>query len=482
MKYESQLKLFYFLGISFIILNAALIIKGHYWFVAVPLVAALLMVLFFSIDKLLLFIAFITPLSFDIKFAEMGFSVGIPNEPLLLAATFMFFLRFGLKPDYDIRVLKHPISIIVILQLIWMLITSITSEMPLVSLKFFLSHLWFVVPFYFLAIYLFRDTKNMRKFFWLFGISLLVVVIISFVKHAGFGFERKAIAAAVAPFFNDHTHYAATLALFAPVFLVMAFLGSSGLISKISSPIFFSVFIIGIFISFSRAAWMSVLIAAVAFVVLVMKIRPMYIAAGLVLLGAVVLVNQEKIFMRLETHTQDSSEDVAEHFISAANITTDASNVERINRWVSAFRMFKERPVFGWGPGTYQFVYAPFQLSEYFNVVTTNVGDVGNAHSEYIGPLSESGLVGMVLMVLLVFFAFRTGIKLYRHSPSKDIRLMALGITVGFVSYFSHGFLNNFLDTAKVAVPLWGMMAILVALDLFSKDLLGRNESSKISK
>jgi putative inorganic carbon (HCO3(-)) transporter len=476
-KSESQQKLFYFLGISFIILNAALIIKGHYWLVAVPLAVALLMVLFFSIDKLLLFIAFITPLSFNFKFAQMGFSVGIPNEPLLLAATFMFFLRVGLKPDYDTRILKHPISIIVIIQLLWMLITTATSEMPLVSVKYFLSHLWFVVPFYFLAIYLFRDIKNMRKFFWLFGISLVVVVFIAFIKNAGFGFERKAIATAVAPFFNDHTHYAATLALVAPVFLVMAFLGSSRLISKIASPIFFSVFLIGVFLSYSRAAWMSVLIAAIAFVVLAIKIRPRYIVVGLVLIGAVVLFNQEKIFMRLKTHTQDSSEDVAEHFVSAANITTDASNVERINRWVSAFRMFKERPVFGWGPGTYQFVYAPFQLSEYFNVVTTNVGDVGNAHSEYIGPLSESGLVGMVLMVLLVFFAFRTGIKIFRHSPSNDIKLMALGIIIGFVSYFSHGFLNNFLDTDKVAVPLWGMMAILVSLDLFSKDLLERNQS-----
>ena len=31
------------------------------------------------------------------------------------------------------------------------------------------------------------------------------------------------------------------------------------------------------------------------------------------------------------------------------------------NRWNSAMRMWQERPVFGWGPGTYMFQSAPFQ-------------------------------------------------------------------------------------------------------------------------
>jgi len=467
-KPESQLKLFYFLGFSFIILNAVLIIKGHYWFVALPMGIALLMVLFFSVDKLLLFIAFITPFSFEIRFAEFGFSVGVPNEPLLVAATVMFFLRFGLKPDFDVKVIKHPLTVVIILHLLWMLVTSFTSEMPLVSFKYFVSYLWFVVPFYFLAIYLFKDERNLSRFFWLIGIPLLIIVINAFIYHAGFGFARKAIIAALTPFFNDHTHYAATLALLAPMFLVLALTSSSRLVSKIIGPAFFAVLLTGVFFSFSRAAWMSVLLGAMGFIILALKVRPRYIVAGLAIILVIVVANQERIVMGLEAHTQVSSEDIAEHFISAANITTDASNVERINRWVSAFRMFKERPVFGWGPGTYQFVYAPFQLSQHFNVATTNVGDVGNAHSEYLGPLSESGLLGMILMILLVFFALTTGLRVYRHGTTRKAKLMALGITVGFITYFSHGFLNNFLDTDNVAVPFWAMMAILVVLDLSS--------------
>lgn len=67
--------------------------------------------------------------------------------------------------------------------------------------------------------------------------------------------------------------------------------------------------------------------------------------------------------MKLEKNRQDTSSNLEEHLQSISNISTDASNLERINRWHSAFRMFAERPIFGWGPGTYSFEYAPFQLS-----------------------------------------------------------------------------------------------------------------------
>ncbi len=464
MKTEGQLKLFYFLGISFILINSALIIKGHYWFVALPLAMAMLALLFISAEKLLLIVAFLTPFSFNLKFASLGFSVGVPNEPLLLAATLMFFLRCGLKPDYDIRILKHPITIVVVLHLVWMLITSITSEIPIVSFKYFVSHLWFVVPMFFLGAYFFRDSRSINRFFWLYGVPMVIVVVSAFVQHSGFGFERKAIASAVTPFFNDHTHYAATLALIAPIFIALT-ITSASRFGAVAGSVLVAIFLLGVFLSYSRAAWMSVFIGAIASLVLATKIRPRYIVAGLIILGAALFINREKIFVRLQTQVQASSENVAEHFASAANIKTDASNVERINRWVSAVRMFGERPVVGWGPGTYQFVYAPFQLSEYLNLVTTNFGDVGNAHSEYIGPLSEGGLPAMVLMLLLVFFALRTGIKMLRKGSTQKARLISFGITIGLITYFSHGFLNNFLDTDKVAVLFWAMLAMLVVFD-----------------
>ena len=50
--------------------------------------------------------------------------------------------------------------------------------------------------------------------------------------------------------------------------------------------------------------------------------------------------------------------------LSSELFSQTLSNLERINRWQSAFRLFKERPILGWGPGAYQFVYAPYQKAK----------------------------------------------------------------------------------------------------------------------
>ena len=42
-------------------------------------------------------------------------------------------------------------------------------------------------------------------------------------------------------------------------------------------------------------------------------------------------------------------------------------------------------------------------------------------------------------------------------------------------TYFIHAFLNNFLDTDKAAVPIWGICAMVIALE---KSLLDEKEST----
>jgi hypothetical protein len=40
---------------------------------------------------------------------------------------------------------------------------------------------------------------------------------------------------------------------------------------------------------------------------------------------------------------------------------------------------------------------------------------------------------------------------------------------LSLITYFSHAFLNNFLDTDKAAVPIWAMCSIIIVLDLERK-------------
>ena len=41
---------------------------------------------------------------------------------------------------------------------------------------------------------------------------------------------------------------------------------------------------------------------------------------------------------------------------------------------------------------------------------------------------------------------------------------------LGLITYWVHGFLNNFLDIEKASGPVWTFCAVLVSLDLYYKN------------
>ena len=84
----------------------------------------------------------------------------------------------------------------------------------------------------------------------------------------------------------------------------------------------------------------------------------------------------DSLVIQLERNKQDSSDDLAKHVESISNVSSDASNLERLNRWSCAWAMFVERPIAGRGPGTYQFEYAPFQTAELRTQISTNNADL----------------------------------------------------------------------------------------------------------
>ena len=120
----------------------------------------------------------------------------------------------------------------------------------------------------------------------------------------------------------------------------------------------------------------------------------------------------------------------------------------------------------GFGPGTYMFQYAPYQASEDRTIISTNFGVQGNAHSEYLGPLAEQGLFGLLLMVALVVTTVFIAMRLYARMPKGSDRRLLLATFLGLVTYYLHGGLNNFLDTDKASVPFWAFTALIVLLDI----------------
>ena len=434
-----------------------------------PLLLLFIYLAIFETEKFFLSIAFLTPLSVNIEEYTDSLGLFLPTEPLLFGLMILFlFLQIRI-PFLDVRIWRNPIIVCVLAYILWLIVTSITSTDPLISFKSVLAKLWFIIPILIFGTYFFKKHENRVVFLWLFIVSCCLVVCFTLVHHSTYGFGEEEGHWVMWPFFKDHTIYGATVALCLPISLALLKQKGSPPLSKAILILLNSILIIGLIFSYTRAAWLSIFCASVVGLLVYFKVNFKFLIGLGFALVLVVYSQWDNIQLTLAKNKHEhTTEEFEEKIQSAANVTTDASNLERINRWDCAYQMFQKKPVLGFGPGTYAFEYAPFQDPENLTIISTNFGDMGNAHSEYLSALSESGIIGLLLFLSVVAAIFICAIRLYYQTPNKesDIKLLIMGIIISLSSYFVHAFLNNYLDTDKAAVPVWAMCAMIISMSL----------------
>ncbi|MDF1550604.1 MAG: O-antigen ligase family protein [Bacteroidales bacterium] len=463
----------YFIGVGIYIL--VIILALYYDLPHAILLCFAPLLLYYSLygyEKIYYFIVYLTPLSIGLQwiFPQIPINLSLPSELLMILLLFILIFKFLKTKSVDIHLFTHPVSLAILFYLFWMFVTSITSSMPLVSFKHLIAQGWFVVTLYFFPLILFKKIKRIYLFYALYIIAFSFVIIYSINKHLSFGlFDKNAAHFVMKPFYNDHTSYGAILAMYLPVLAGLIFLVKRQPLLKLLLFGVLALYLVAIVLSYTRAAWISVVMAFVLFLLMLLRIKMRYLIVAGSLAVLLLFSYRTVIIDKLSKNKQDSSTELSEHIRSMSNIATDASNLERINRWNSALKMFEERPVFGWGPGTYMFQYAPFQMARDKTIISTNFAEGGNAHSEYIGPLAEEGVLGVLAVLLILFFSFQSGFSAFNRISDKPAKTLVLISLLSLTTYFIHGLLNNYLDTDKAAVPFWGMLAVIVSIDLFSK-------------
>jgi putative inorganic carbon (hco3(-)) transporter len=460
------------LSVVFTIISMLVVRSGTPLLWLVPAGLLLVLLAFISIGKFLFLTVFLVPVSIQLRFIfpDTPADIFLPTELMLTGILILMIFKVFISREISRGILLNPISIISFCLLGWYFITSLTSTMPEVSLKSTIARLWFFAGFYLLAAELFRKVERIRYYFYTYIAGMIPVVIYYLIRmwQAGI-FNQKAAYKAIRPFFNDHTAFGAALAFCIPVIVYFLFKREFSGTKKTVIFLLLAVFSAAFLFSYSRAAWLSLFVAALVVSILLLRISWKVVLPATICLIVIISLSWASLRMRLNENKQESSNNIERHLQSIANVRSDVSNMERINRWKSAMRMLREKPYLGWGPATYQFKYAPFQIASEKTIISTNYGEGGNAHSEYLGSLVDSGIPGLVLYVLLLFFSLRKGIIIWETHRDKQIRNLALALVAGLITYAVHGALNNFLDTDKISALFWGMIAALVAIDIRMK-------------
>ena len=416
-----------------------------------------------------------TPLATEVSFGRL--KINMPTEPLLCITAILLFFAIDKKALWQSSFVRHPLTLLAIFYQLWMTMMVVFSSDRLISLKYVLvnnAHFW---VFYF-GFYYFAQKQKLPLLRWVgsYGLALIVVIFLAWFKFMQFDFNINVAVILAQPFYNDNTLFSASLVFVLPIIFLIPHKNTTFKFVKVVV-----ILLVGsaIFITYCRAAWASLfLVTLVIFLIVTFQLKIKHflgLAIVVVFITGLFLPTISNNLASIKTESKKGN--WLDQLASIGNITTDVSNLERINRYKCAIRMFKDRPVTGFGPGTYQYAYLPYQKTSEMTRISmqkdaTTIldkpqnGRGGGAHSEYLQALSEMGIVGFIYWIAIVFLSFYTPLKVYFNETSTTHnKKLSMTILFAILAYLVHATFNNFMHSEEVAILFWPMIAMLVILD-----------------
>ena len=456
-----------YIGYSLLVLLCAVM----YVLLETPLVFALPVALLgivavVMIPKLFPALYFILlPFSLEVAITP-SLGTDLPTEPLLL-------LNFGLAIVYMIAypdkikksIFTHPISILLLAHVGWIFISAVTGTYPLIGVKFWAAKLWYIGALFLLPMLWFSVKEIISLIrYSIYALIPLAVWILFRHSQSGFGFEEANIV--MNPFFRNHVVYAVYLLLIIPfAYLEWIDRKRKGKKSWIWLAII-AFLAIALYFNYTRIAHIGLVLLPAAYLILRFQLT------RICLLGFIALVIGLSVWLTIDNKYMEIAPDYSttvahknfEDLLSATLKGKDVSSMERVYRWVAAGFMIQDRPLSGFGPGSFYENYQTFTVYAFRTYVSDNPERSG-IHNYFLMILVEQGVVGLLLFLALWIFALLRAEKLYHELEYPYEKTVAFVIYLTMISIGLVHLLNDLIETDKIGTFFFIGLALLVLLD-----------------
>lgn len=193
--------------------------------------------------------------------------------------------------------------------------------------------------------------------------------------------------------------------------------------------------------SFSRGAWLGAIIAAGA-AMLVWSPRSRRLLAPVTGASLVVLVMAALNLLPPDVNQRLGT---ALGYFGIFDVRTveltpeNWSVVQRMAYWQAAWDMFVDHPWLGVGTGNYALAYATHPIPGWPD-------SLGHAHNYYLNTLAETGIIGLLALVLTFLLAFVQVLRpLIRTSVDGVSRSLLAGVLAALVFLVVHNLFDNLL-------------------------------------
>ncbi len=406
---------------------------------------------------------FTLPLSTELRVTG-ELSTDFPDELLMVLMTGLVICHLAFKPGMLRRKhLTHPLMLLLFLSLLWTCVAVSGTDYPLLSLKFLAAKSWYIGAFLFAPL-IFMETRRMIYAIKLALVAIVLTVVYTMVKHAIDGFSFASINEAVRPFFRNHVNYSSMLVCFIPIAYTFYRMSKSRTWKRTMNFVLI-IMLAALFFSYARGAWLA-LAAGVCGWWLIKKrmLVVAYLAFILITIGLIAWVQHEKRYLQY-AHDYRSTiyhEDFKEH-LRATYEMKDVSTAERFYRWIAGVRMVEERPIHGFGPGTFYSNYKGFAIPAYKTWVSKNE-EQSTVHNYFLLITLEQGIPALVIFLLLTGAMLWYAQKLYHQNRDRISKIIALNCGVILVMILTVNFLSDLIETDKVGSLFLLCLASLVSV------------------
>ncbi len=441
-------------------------------FLLVPGVVILGSIALTDIRYIFYLLLFTLPISFEFIFLN-GFALALPTEPLMAALLLLYFFYVAVfLKQYDFAFIKHPITQLALVHLFWIGLAALYASLPFVAFKFFLAKCWYIIPFVLVSGIFIKDQKDFKPVFWIIFIPLLLVVLQTLIRHAAIDFSFALVNRTMTPFFRNHVDYAVMIVVFLPFVIAARFWYKSGSFARLLCDFGILIFILGIVYSYTRAAMGSLVIIPAAYIIFRFNLARFAIAGGLVVaFVAIIFLSRENAYLAFAPNYEKTiyHENWKRHLRATLNFR-DVSSMERVYRWIAAFRMSTDHPVIGFGPNNFYHHYKEYTVSNFETYVSDNP-EQSTVHNYYLLTIVEQGYVGLIILLSLIIAALITCQRLVHSSLPPPDKQLAMAAGVAFLILLANIFLADLIELDKTGSIFFMCFAIFVNLDLKRKRL-----------
>lgn len=322
---------------------------------------------------------------------------------------------------------------------------------------------------YFLGVNLIRNKEWLKRAVITFVMFSVFTLIIGVFQIFVGGFESgwldsaefSDISVRITSTFENPNNYAAYMLLFIP-FVISGILESKTTKSFASYSLVIIISLICMVQTWSRGAWLGLCVSLVVFFLIYSRKSLPYVFAG----GMIGVLGVSFL-----------APDISRRFLSIGDFS-ESSVSYRLSAWKGIYRMLNSYNWFagiGFGEASFSAVYPMFAYS--------GASAVRHAHSLYLQIVSETGIPGLVLFLIIIILFMQNCFEyLYRIKNSEGRTATVAGISA-IAGFLVMGIADHVWYNSRVHLAFWIVIAMVnanIRISFAEHNRISDNEKSNV--